>query len=168
MSRDRQNVLGVAYIAVAMSEEADVNALLDQARIPTAIKGASIALGAGGLLVALVGLQNLILVHWIGWFAVIPVALLAVGIAGIAVAASLVRARGWSLNAGLLVAGLLSLGCAGYFAVALFSGVFAWLTVMALGGAVTALVLVVLAVNPFKKLMVVRAELRYHGYDLNL
>src|SRR5262252_4244551 len=108
-----------------MSEAtADVNVLLDQARIPTAVKGASIALGAGGLLVALVGLQNVVLVHWIGWFALVPIALLAFGVVGIAVAASLVRARAWSLNASLVLAGLLSLGCAGYFAVALVSGVF--------------------------------------------
>ena len=152
-----------------MSEAtADVNELLDQAKVPTAVKGAAIALGAGGLLVALVGLQNLVLVSWIGWFAAVPIALLALGVVGIGVAASLVRARAWSLNASLALAGLLSVGCIGYFAVALMSGVFAWLTILALGGAITALVLAILAVNPFKKLMVVRSELRYHGYDLNL
>ncbi|HZS38925.1 MAG TPA: hypothetical protein VFF06_18960, partial [Polyangia bacterium] len=71
------------------TETPDVNALLDEARIPLAIKAASIALGAAGLLVALFGVQNLVLVHWIDVWAVVPYVLIALGVAGIGVAAKL-------------------------------------------------------------------------------
>ena len=150
------------------TETPDVNALLDEARIPLAIKAASIALGAAGLLVALFGVQNLVLVHWIDVWAVLPYVLIALGVAGIGVAAKLVRARSWTLAAGLVVSALLAASSAGFFGLSVISGVFGSLSVLAVAASVTALVLTAIAVGPFRRLAATRRKLRDAGYDLDL
>lgn len=149
-----------------MSDE--VNELLDEARVPLAIKAASIALAAAGLLVGLLGLQNLTLLHWAGAYAFIPASLLLFGVIAIGVAAKLVRARSWSLMAALASAALLALGATGFFMLSTMSGVFTLLAVLGVGAGITALVMTVLAIGPFRRLLATRARLREAGYDLDL
>jgi hypothetical protein len=59
----------------------DVNALLDGARVPTTVKIAAGTLATAGGLTALVGVQNLTLIRWIGWMWLVPLWLLVVGVA---------------------------------------------------------------------------------------
>ena len=146
----------------------DVNALLDRARIPVAVKGAAIANAGAGLVVALLGVQNLTLVHWLGAWLVLPLALVAVGAAGIVVGAQLVRGRRWTLTAGLAMTALLALGSLGFFVVGELAGVFSFLSVFGFGGGIAAFVLTLLAVKPFRALMDTRARLRDAGFDLDL
>jgi hypothetical protein len=149
-------------------ESPEVNALLDAARIPLSITAASIALAGAGLVVALVGLQNMTLIRWAGTWKVLPYALLIVGAAGIAVGAKLVRARGWSLSAALVVSSLLALGATFFFMLASMSGLFTLLALIGLGAGITALVMTVLAVGPFRRLRATRVKLRDAGFDLDL
>jgi hypothetical protein len=152
-----------------MSEPApDVNALLDEARIPFALKAAAIAMAASGLTTALVGLQNVTMATWIGGWWILPAALIGVGVVAIGVAAKLVRGRSWSLGAGLGAAALLALGSTGFFMVASMSGLFSLLALIGVGGGITALVMTVLAIGPFRRLMRTRVRLREAGYDLDL
>jgi hypothetical protein len=148
--------------------DAHVNALLDEARIPTLVKAAAIALAGAGLTVALLGVQNLALVHWQWPWMLLPLLLLVAGVVGIGVAAKLVRARRWTAPAALAMSGLLIAGTLGFFVVGTLAGLFSPLCLVGFAGAVTALVLAILAVKPFQRLMVTRAKLRQAGYDLDL
>jgi hypothetical protein len=154
--------------APASSDASEVNLLLDAARIPFAVSAAAVALAAAGFVVALVGVQNLALVTWRGAYAAFPWVLLVAGIAGIAVAAKLMHARRWSLAAGLAVAIVLALASVGFFALASLAGVFSPLAFVAIAGGVTAVVLVALAIGPFRRLAAVRRRLRESGFDLDL
>jgi len=133
-----------------------------------ALKSASIALAGAGLLIALLGLQNLTLIHWTGSYVMVPAALLGLGVAGIGVAAKLVRGRAWTLAAALACSGLLAFAATGFFVLSVMSGLFTLLTLMGLGAGVTAAVLTVLAIGPFRRLIDTRRKLRDHGYDLDL
>ncbi|HUS68387.1 MAG TPA: hypothetical protein VMZ28_27825 [Kofleriaceae bacterium] len=146
----------------------DVNALLDEARIPMAVKAASVALAAAGLVVALLGVQNLTLVRWSGSYVFVPVALLVFGAIGIGVAAKLVRGRAWSLPAAIATAASLTLSAVGFFVLSAMAGLFTALSVLSAGAAVTALVLTLIAVGPFRQLVDTRRRLREAGYDLDL
>jgi hypothetical protein len=150
------------------TQQPDVNALLDEAAIPFLVKAAAISLGAAGLLIALVGVQNVTLITWYGAWAFLPWVLVALGSFGIFVAAKLVRGRKWTLAAALAASILLTVAGAGFFALAVSSGLFASLHIFAACAAVTALVFTVLAMAPFRRLMQVRAQLRVEGYDLDL
>jgi hypothetical protein len=151
-----------------MAETPDVNALLDEAAVPFLVKAAAVSLGAAGLLVALVGVQNVTLITWRGSWAFVPWGLVALGAAGIFVAAKLVRGRAWTLGAAVATSILLTLAAVGFFALAVSSGLFASLHILAAGAAVTALVFTVLAIAPFRRLVGVRRQLRTAGYDLDL
>lgn len=152
----------------AATDDQAINALLDQAHIPTTVKTAAAALALTGLAAAMLGLQNLTLVQWAGAFVVGPIALLGFGAASIAVAAKLMHARSWSLAAALASSALLSLGCLGFLVLSVLSGVFSSIAVLAAAGAITALVLTLIAAGPFAGLMATRARLRDAGYDLDL
>jgi hypothetical protein len=154
--------------AAPASADAHVNALLDEARIPGLVKAAAVALAGAGLTVALLGVQNLTLVHWLGRWILVPLALVAAGALGIGVAAKLVRARRWTVTAALATAGLLIVGTLGFFVVGALAGVFSLLCMVGFAGGVAALVLAILAVKPFQRLMVTRAKLRDAGFDLDL
>ena len=91
------------------SADADVNALLDAARVPLSVSAAAAALALGGLMVGLVGAQNLTLVTWVGIWATVPWAMLAVGVASVAVASKLMHARGWTLVPAMALSILLAL-----------------------------------------------------------
>jgi hypothetical protein len=78
-------------------DSADVNALLDAAHVPFAVSGAAASLAGAGLVVALLGAQNLTLVTWVGRYALAPWALLVVGATSIVVASKLMHARRWTL-----------------------------------------------------------------------
>jgi hypothetical protein len=151
-----------------LTGEPDVNALLDEAHIPFLLKAASISLGAAGLLVALVGVQNVTLIQWAGLWQVAPWGLVALGALGIFVAAKLVRGRAWTLPGAVAASIVLVLAGVGFLGLAVSSGLFASLHVMAACAAVTALVFSVLAITPFRKLLAVRRKLRSAGFDLDL
>jgi hypothetical protein len=153
----------------ATSSDSDVvNSLLDAARMPTAISASAIALAASGLVTALVGVQNLTLVTWIGNYYFLPLSLVAVGVGAIFVAAKFYRARAWALVAAMVAALALTLGSIGFVVVATMSGVFSPLAIFAVGGAVAAIVLTALAIAPFRRLRATRRRLRDHGFDLDL
>jgi hypothetical protein len=149
-------------------DDAHVNALLDEARIPALVKAAAIALAAAGLTVALLGVQNLTLVHWLGAWILLPLSLVAAGALGIGVAARLVRGRRWMVQAALATAGLLIVGTLGFFVVGVLAGVYSLLSMLGFAGGIAALVLAILAVQPFQRLMATRAKLREAGFDLDL
>jgi hypothetical protein len=165
-----QELVGMIMIDAqpAGSDDAHVNALLDEARIPPLVKAAAIALAAAGLTVALLGVQNLTLVRWLGPWILLPLALVAAGALAIAVAAKLVRGRRWTVRAALATAGLLIVGTLGFFVVGVLAGVYSLLCMLGFGGGVAALVLSILAVKPFQRLMATRAQLRDAGFDLDL
>jgi len=146
----------------------DVNALLDEAAIPFLVKAAAVSVGAAGLLVALVGVQNVTLIKWQGTWAILPWGLVALGAGAIFVAAKLQRGRAWTLAAAPTASILLTVAAAGFFALAVSSGVFASLHILAACAAICALVFSVLAIAPFKKLIGIRRQLRTAGYDLDL
>lgn len=160
--------MGNPFAAPPAPDTDEVNALLDAARVPFAVSAAAVALAAAGLVEALLGLQNLTLVTWVGGWSFLPWLLLVAGAAGIAVAARLMHARRGSLAAGLGAAVVLALGAIGFFVVASLSGVFTPLALLGIGGGITALVLVLLAVRPFGRLAETRRRLRAAGYDLDL
>src|SRR5262249_27247582 len=152
----------------AGAADAHVNALLDEARIPVLVKAAADALAGAGLTVALLGVQNLTLVHWLGAWILLPLGLVAAGALGIGVGTKLVRGRRWSLAAALAMAGALIASTLGFFIVGVLAGVYSLLCMFGFGGGVAALVLAILAVPPFRRLMVTRAKLRDAGFDLDL
>jgi hypothetical protein len=148
--------------------DADVNALLDEVRIPALVKSAAAALAGAGLVVALLGVQNMTLVHWLGAWVLLPLSQVAIGALGIAVGAKLVRGRRWSLKAAMVAAPLLLLGPLGFFVIGMLAGVYSLLSLFGFAGGITALVLTILAVKPFQRLMVTRRKLRDAGFDLDL
>ncbi len=146
----------------------DVNALLDGARVPFAVSGAAAALAAAGLVVGLVGVQNVTLVSWAGAWAAIPWSLVALGAAALAVAAKLMRARSWSLAAGLGLSIALALAAVAFLVLAFVAGAFSPLTIFAIVAAVAAVVFTALAVRPFRAVAATRRRLRDAGFDLDL
>lgn len=149
-------------------DNSDVNALLDAARVPLVVSGAAAALAGAGLVVALLGVQNVTLVSWIGVYAMLPWTLVVLGAAGIFVAAKLMHARGWTLVPAFALAILMTAGAIGFFVVASMSSVFTPLSVIAVGGAITAIVFCALAVKPFRRVAATRRRLRDAGFDLDL
>jgi hypothetical protein len=149
-------------------DSADVNALLDAAHVPVAVSAAAASLAGAGLVVALLGAQNLTLVTWVGRYALVPWALVIVGAASIAVAAKLMHARRWTLVPMLVLSVLLTLGSIGFFALSSAAGVFTPLTLIGVGGGVTAIVFAALAITPFRRVAATRRRLRDAGFDLDL
>jgi hypothetical protein len=149
-------------------DSADVNALLDAAHVPFAVSAAAASLAGAGLVVALLGAQNLTLVTWVGRYALVPWALVVVGVASIAVAAKLMHARRWTLVPMLVLSVLLTLGSIGFFALSSVAGLFTPLTIAGVGGGVTAIVFAALAVAPFRRVATTRRRLRDAGFDLDL
>ena len=152
----------------ATASESDVNALFDEARVPSSVKGAAAAVAGAGLAVALMGVQNLLLVHWLGVWMLIPFVLLALGSAGVAVGAKLLHARRWSLKAGLAASIVLISTSLGFLVLGFLSGVFSMFSLLGLGAGVAALVLTILAMEPFARLMTTRGKLKQAGFDLDL
>jgi len=150
------------------TDDADVNALIDAAHVPLAVSAAAASLAGAGLVVALLGAQNLTLVTWVGSYALAPWALLAVGAASILVAAKLMHARGRTLVPMLALSVLLTLGSIGFFALSSAAGVFTPLTLIGVGGGVTAIVFAALAVAPLRRVTATRRRLRDAGFDLDL
>jgi hypothetical protein len=149
-------------------DSADVNALLDAAHVPFAVSAAAASLAGAGLVVALLGAQNLTLVTWVGRYALVPWALVVVGVASIAVAAKLMHARRWTLVPMLVLSALLTLCSIGFFALSSVAGLFTPLTLVGVGGGVTAIVFAALAVAPFRRVAATRRRLRDAGFDLDL
>jgi hypothetical protein len=149
-------------------DSADVNALLDAAHVPLAVSAAAGALAGAGLVVALMGAQNLTLITWVGVFALVPWLLVAVGAAAIFVASKLMHARSWTLWPALALSIVLALGSIAFFAVSSMSGLFSPLTILGVGGGVTAIVFVTLAIRPFGRVSATRRRLRDAGFDLDL
>jgi hypothetical protein len=150
------------------SLQPDGEQLLRAARVPSVVVAAAIALAASGLLIALVGVQNLSLVTWRGSWVAFPYALLAVGVLSIFVAAKLHRARAWSLPVGLALAIVQTLATAGFFLLSFGSGLLSLLGALAVPGALVALTLTSIAWRPFRELIALRRELRRAGFDLDL
>lgn len=150
------------------ADSADVNALLDAARVPLAVSGAAAALAGGGLVVALIGAQNLTLVNWIGLYALVPWALLVIGAAAIFVATKLMHARGWTLVPAVALAILLAFGSIGFFVLSSAAGLFTPLSLLGIGGGVAAVVFVALAIKPLRRVAATRRRLRAVGFDLDL
>jgi hypothetical protein len=148
--------------------EPDVNALLDAAHVPISVSAAAGALAGAGLIVALVGVQNVTLVRWVGIWALVPWSLVALGAGSVGVAAKLMRARGWTLPLGLGLAITLTLASIGFLVLAFVSGAFSPLTILAAGGGIAAIVLTTLALGPFRQVAAARRRLREAGYDLDL
>ena len=157
-----------AAAAPPPTDDADVNALLDAAHVPLAVSGAAAALAAGGVVVGLLGAQNLTLVTWVGVYATVPWLLLAIGAASIFVAAKLMHARSWTLVPALALSALLALGAVGFFVLSSLSGVFSPLVVIAIAGGVVAIVFSALAIGPFRRVAATRRRLKQAGYDLDL
>ena len=158
----------MSLAARTSTEGAEVNALLDAAHVPLAVSAAAAALAGAGLVVALLGLQNVTLVSWIGLYALLPWTLLLLGVAGIFVAAKLMHARRWTIAPALALAILLALGSIGFFVVASLSAVFTPLSLIGIGGGITAIVFVALAWKPFRRVADTRRRLRDAGFDLDL
>ena len=154
--------------ATAAADSSDVNALLDAAHVPLAVSAAAAALAGGGLVVALLGAQNLTLVTWVGTWAFVPWALVVAGATAIFVAAKLMHARRWTLAPALGLSILLALGSIGFFALSSLSGLFTPLSLIGVGGGVTAIVFCALAVGPFRRVAATRRRLRDAGFDLDL
>ncbi|MGZ3407934.1 MAG: hypothetical protein ACXVAN_15895 [Polyangia bacterium] len=152
----------------AATDSADVNARRDAAHVPLAVSGAAAALAGAGLVVALLGLQNVTLVSWVGLYALLPWTLVLLGAAALFVAAKLMHARRWTIAPALALAILLTLGSIGFFVVASLSAVFTPLSLIAIGGAITAIVFVALAWKPFRRVADTRRRLRDAGFDLDL
>ncbi|HEY2743056.1 MAG TPA: hypothetical protein VGL86_00475 [Polyangia bacterium] len=150
------------------TDDADVNALLDAARVPLSVSGAAAALAAGGLVVGLLGAQNLTIVTWVGAYALVPWALLAVGAAAVFVAAKLMHARRWTLVPALALSILLALGAIGFFVLSSAAGVFTPLSLLGIAGGVCAIVFSAIAIGPFRRIAATRRRLRDAGFDLDL
>jgi CHASE2 domain-containing sensor protein len=145
----------------------DVNALLDEARVPTGVKVAAGALAAAAVLTALVGLQNVTLIQWRGWMMAVPLLLLVVGVAAGLVAAKLARGRGWSLAAGIALGGALVVSTTGFLILSFLSGVFALLAILAVAASIAAVILQLVSVETFRHVAETRRRLRETGYDLD-
>jgi hypothetical protein len=150
------------------TDDADVNLLLEAAHVPLSVSAAAAALAAGGVVVGLLGAQNLTLVTWIGIYALVPWLLLALGAAAIVVAAKLMHARRWTLVPALALSALMALGAIGFFVISSLSGVFSPLGLIAIAGGVVAIVFTALAIGPFRRVTATRRRLKQAGYDLDL
>ncbi len=151
----------------APSDSPEVNALLDEGRVPAAVKIAAVALAGAAVLVTLTGLQTMVLIRWQGLQFIVPLILLAGGIGSGLVASSLVKGRAWTLAWGLVASSALAFITFTYFVIGLMSGLVTLLGFLGLGGATASLVLLAIAVGPFRKLIEVRRKLRAAGYDLD-
>ncbi len=149
-------------------DHSDVNALLDAAHVPLAVSAAAAALAGAGLVVALLGAQNLTLVTWVGRWALLPWLLVVVGAGAIFVAAKLMHARRWTLAPALGLAVALALASIGFFVISSAAGLFTPLSIIGVGGGVTAIVFCALAVKPFRRVVATRRRLRDAGFDLDL
>jgi len=151
----------------ATSDSPEVNALLDEGRVPAAVKAAGIALAGAAVLVTLTGLQTALIIRWEGLQVLLPLLLLAAGIGSGLVASSLVKGRAWTLVWSLVASIGMTVITFTFFVMSMMSGLVTLLGFLGLGGAAASVVLVALSIGAFKKLVEVRKKLRAAGYDLD-
>jgi len=145
----------------------DTDALIDQAAVPSAVKGGGIGLAGAGLMVLIVGLQAALIGNLHAVLKVSGYAMLATGIASIVVGMKLARGREWALTPSLGLAAALLLGSGTYFVWSFMHGIVSLLALLAVGGAATAAILVTLAWGPFQRLRLLRQKLRLRGIELD-
>ncbi len=150
------------------SNPEDIDALLDQIQVPKEVRAAGAALLLAAAFVGLFALQNLVFVHWFGWYGCVPVALLLPVVAAALAGVGLVRARPWSLRAALASSGLLLVADGAWVILIYRSGIVSPLGIASAGGGALALLFVLAAARPFAKVAAVRRRLREAGYDVDL
>ena len=151
-----------------LDQAAQIDLLLDQIQVPFAVQAAAAALGLAALLVIAVGLQNLLMVHWRGLYAYVPLALIVAGVGAAAVAAKLLRARGWAHLAALAAAIALTVATGAWFVFTLLRGLLSLLAFGTVGVGLVAVVAVVIATGPFERVTTARRKLRELGQDVDL
>lgn len=148
-------------------EEHDTDALIEQAAVPSSVKGGGIALSGAGVMVLIVGLQAALIGGLHPVLKASAYAMLLAGAASIAVGAKLMRAREWTLAPAIALVSLLVLGSGIYFVWSFTHGILSLLALLAVGSAATAAILVILAWGPFQRLRTIRQRLRLRGIELD-
>ena len=135
---------------------------------PALVSAAAVALGVEGLLVALLGLQNLTLVQWHPPYDKLVHGLILLGAVtiGAAVAVSRVGLRRHGLA--IALAGLLVAVTLAWLGWSFWSGVLSPLAVAVVTGAVVALVLLAVSLPHCRRTALARAALEREGIQFNL
>jgi hypothetical protein len=147
---------------------AQIDLLLDQIHVPFAVQAAAAALGLAALLVIALALQNLLLVQWRGPYALVPLLLVGAGVASAAVAAKLLRARGWAHLAALAAAITLTVATGAWFVFMVTRGLLSVLAFGTVGVCLVAALAVAIATGPFERVTTARRRLRELGQDVDL
>ena len=152
-------------IADAFFTPSEEDRLLEEGLASRPIKTAAYGLAGAGFLVATVGLQTLL----IGGQTIVKVcayAMLIGGVLSIALSTRLMRGKAWTLSPAIALALVLSIGSGTFFVWSFTQGVVSLLALLAVGGGLTAAILVGLAIGPFGRMLRARKTLRERGIDV--
>jgi predicted Co/Zn/Cd cation transporter (cation efflux family) len=148
--------------------QAEIDMLLDQIHVPFAVQGAALTLAIEGLLVLALGIQNLVMIHWRGSYAFVPLAMTVAGVGAIVLAVKLMRARPWAYGAALAAGIVLLVGTGVWFLVMIFSGLISALGLLTVGAGLVATLFLVVAMGPFARVTGARRRLRRAGVDVDM
>jgi hypothetical protein len=151
-----------------MATQQEIDALLDQIKVPSAVRLAGGILAVEALFVALFAFQSVALITWRGNLWMAPAALFAPALAALVAAVGLTRARQWSLKAALLAGAVLLVADGAWLLLMFSSGVFSLLGIATVGGCLVSLLFAFLAMEPFAQVAAARRKLREAGYDVDL
>ena len=151
-----------------LDKEAQVDMLLDQIKVPFPVQAAAAALGLAALLVIALAAQNLLMVNWRGPYTFVPFLLVGAGIGSAAIAAKLLRARGWAHLAALATAIVLTLATGAWFVFMFLRGLLSLLAFGSVGMCLVAVVAVAVSTGPFERVTTARRRLRELGHDVDL
>jgi hypothetical protein len=151
-----------------LDPDAQVDLLLDRIQVPFAVQAAAGALGLAGLLVMALGAQNMLLIRWRGVYAFVPLLFVAAGVGSAAVAAKLLRARGWAHLAALAISIVLTVATGAWFVFTVLRGLLSLLAFGCVGMCLVAVVAVAVSTGPFEQVTTARRRLRELGHDVDL
>ena len=149
-------------------ERPDIDDDIVQTASPLIAQVAPGVLGFEGLLLLVMGLQNAVFVHWLGWVRLAPYVMALLGVFTIVVAFMFGKVRVWAVWTAVALAAFLVLAAGAWLFLSLISGVFSPLNFMTAGCSMVGLVLVLAAVGSCLRVAAARRRLREQGMELGI
>jgi hypothetical protein len=126
------------------------------------------ALALAGAVVALTGMQTLMMVTVRGPLAAAPYVLAGLGVPHLLLGAMVFRARAWAALLGMGGSGLLTLSSGAWLVFTVGHGLFSLYALAAPFVSIAALVVVLVGLEPCQRASAARARLRAQGLDLGI
>jgi hypothetical protein len=149
-------------------EDTRIDDDLVQIASPIIAQAAAVVLGFEGLLLLVMGFQNVMFVGWLGWIKFVPGAMFVLGVFTIVVAFMFGKVRTWAVWTAVILAAFLLLAAPTWLVISLFCGVFSLSSFMTAGCSPISLALVLAAVGNCLRVAAARRRLRERGMELGI